>query len=184
MRVLFLLIALAVTATEGYSQSNAGLPSPLDRTLSQIREERPALSTGILNEDLEAVGAAMPAIWHIFKKRNLSYDDAYMATLDGWLHLRLGKLSPQSTLSPKDLINLVAEHVRFTIKTNPSGADVELDGTKLPRRTVTAAWCTPGTHRVRIKKEGYQPMEATCEVKSDPPSECIINLIPVGKPNQ
>jgi hypothetical protein len=153
--------------------------SPVESALFEIKEERPSLSYEALFQDKEAVEASMPAILYIFKKKGFNEDDALMAAAAGWRHLRAEKLPPQTLLSPQDLINFVADIGKLTIKSNPDGADVEVDGKKLPRRTMTIAWCTPGKHRVRIVKEGYQPIEDVCEVKSDEPTECEIKLAPV-----
>lgn len=186
MRVLFLLLTLAILTTEVRSQSTGGSTrstssSPIDHALFDFMEEHPTFPTETLYQDKLAIEASMPAIRHIFKKRGLSEYDAEVATIVGWRYLRIDNSSTQSALSPKDLINYVADLVRLTIKSNPVGASVEIDGKKLPRKTTTIAWCTPGKRRVRINKEGYQPVEDTCEVKRDEPTECEIKLIPVQK---
>jgi hypothetical protein len=155
------------------------MPSPIDRTLTEIGMERPAISKETLYEDREAVAVSFPAIWHIFRKRGFDYDDAEMAAAAGWRHLRIESLTSQAALSPKDLINFVSDLVKLTIKSDPSGGDVVFDDKPLPRRLITIAWCTPGKHHVRIIKEGYQQTEQTCEAKREEPTECEIKLIPI-----
>lgn len=179
MRVLFLLLTLAVMTTEVYSQASSRPPTPIERAFEEIRYERPELSRETLFQDSKAIQASESAISFIFKERGLSEYDAEMATAAGWRHLRIEKLSPQSSLSPKELINYVAELCKLTIKSNPEGADVEIDGRKLPRRTVTIAWCLSGKRRVRVSKPGYEPVEDICEVKEDEPTECVLKLVPV-----
>lgn len=53
--------------------------------------------------------------------------------------------------------------VTFEITSNPSGAQVNVDGSPLGE-TPLKARLTPGPHRVQFNKSGYFPLETSVEV--------------------
>lgn len=136
-------------------------------TINDIRAGQPALSDTMISQDVEAVKASNSAVSYIFKQRGLSEEDAKRATLAGWHHLRLDTLQPTASLSPKDLINLVSTYGKVVITSLPDGAEVIVDDTTLPSKTKAAAYCTPGKHRVRITKAGYQLVDDFVEIKEN-----------------
>lgn len=81
-----------------------------------------------------------------------------------------------ATTTPTDLAN----SVRFSLVTNPPGAEATLDNYPFPTRTpFFNAPVTPRPARVlRITLEGYQPYEELLDIEADVSK--AINLVPVG----
>jgi cytoskeleton protein RodZ len=86
---------------------------------------------------------------------------------------------PANTTAPTTPID-GAESVRFSLVTNPPGAEATLDNYPFPARTpFFNAPVTPRLARVlRITLEGYQPYEELLDINAD--TSKAITLIPVG----
>lgn len=156
-------------------------PSLLELSAEAIQEERPQISHETLLEDANAVYASLPAIKYTYAKMELDAKVAEKAALFGWKQLRLGPLEPNAALSPSYLINFVIGRGVLVIKSTPTGATVELDGTPLPETTEAVQFPSPGTYRIRLSLPGFEAVEENCNVSADKKTEFIKTLNPIPK---
>jgi hypothetical protein len=140
-------------------------PSPIERSAEEINDARPAVSYNILFKDMEAVEASLPAVKYIFSQRGFTDREAESATLYGWKQLRIKKLKPTATLSPKELVNYVSGFGKLMIKSIPTGATVELNGQELPDKTDAVTWPSAGTYRLKLSMDGYESVEDKCVIE-------------------
>jgi hypothetical protein len=72
---------------------------------------------------------------------------------------------------------------RITLELNVSGAQVQVDAESLGESPVPFAWyVAPGPYRVRIEKEGYEPLEQSRMAVAGATPHLRLELVPVKKP--
>lgn len=157
------------------------MPLPLYTAADKIQTLRPDVTGDILSEDAEVVRSSRFTIRHIYSQRGFSYSDADSALLQGWKQLRVKVLEPNAALSKEALVNHVSGYGKLIIKSTPAGADVELDGTRLPDKTEAIAWPSAGTYRIKLSLDGYEPVEDKCAVEEGKPALFERTLRPVKR---
>ncbi len=136
----------------------------LRKTAEEIKTERPEIPESILGADQQVIINSVPDIQKNFDKEGFSYYDVELAVIAGWRHLRVQHLRPTEHLKNVKFMNFVATLGKVVITSTPDGVEVTIDERQLPRATQTSAFCTPGIHRIRLKKQGYQTLEDHFEI--------------------
>jgi hypothetical protein len=90
---------------------------------------------------------------------------------------RANQTDPVESATPANPVN--AALGRIEIRSTPSGARVMVNGRDIGRTPMTAENVAPGTHTLRIVREGYRPLERRVTVTGDRPSPAVsVQLIP------
>jgi hypothetical protein len=153
----------------------------LEQTAEEIEEARPEVGDEILLSDEGTVQRSTPSVRRIFSKRGYSEAQTNEAILYGWKELRVNQMSPEVELSSKQLVDFVSGLGMLTIKSDPPGATIEIDGKRHPHKTGCNAWPSAGIHRIRLSLPGYETVEDTFTVEEETPATFEKTLKAVGK---
>lgn len=76
--------------------------------------------------------------------------------------------APPTTASPKPVGSPPASQFSLAVRTNPPGAQVHLNATKVGTTPVTIKNVKPGTYTLKITRTGYVPVSQTVKVGDKP----------------
>ena len=150
----------------------------LRRTSNEIRARRPETSVVLIERDKKVISTSLAKISEVFTERGFSAAEAEAAATSSWLEMRAGANSLPLTapLDDERFTNFVLSLGKLIVNSNPSDADVEIDGIKLQDKTNFAKWIRPGKHRLRLSKAEHEPLEEEFEIKEGKKTQIEKNL--------
>jgi hypothetical protein len=85
-------------------------------------------------------------------------------------------LEKTSEIRVGHLVEVIVKEGEIEIRSEPSGAAVNVDGKEIGETPMVASRIQPGKHLIRIVKEGYQPYETEVEIRGADRSAIVTSL--------
>ncbi len=114
-------------------------------------------------------------------RRNLadSGDGEFLATMDDFAEIRPGTLAsapPITEAAPP------MEYIELWVRSDPEGAEVEIDGRRVGESPIIVSGLVPGVSEVRLAYRGYEPATHTLVLEVGRITHLEVELRPVEEP--
>lgn len=187
LSALFLLFAEGLNGQDKVKTSNVqqAITSDvqdlrLEEFSAEIRKVQPAITGYALNCDQEVISSAFPDIAAKYQLAGFQKHVAQHVSLLAWKKVRQSSpLRSDKCMNQISFSEYVATWGKIVIESEPSGADIEFNGTRLNQKTGFAKWYPEGSYNVRLTKPGFKLASLTCAVEEGKESECKKTLEPV-----
>ncbi|MBC8030545.1 MAG: hypothetical protein H7Z16_10580 [Pyrinomonadaceae bacterium] len=150
----------------------------------RIRQEKPEISSQVLNRDIVLISRSQPEISAAFEKRGLDASDARQASLFAWSEVRLkSALGPNQAMSRSSFVAFVENSTGIVMfDSEPDQADVFMGSNKIGTTSKEKARRLGRTFEdgkkviVTFTKPEFVPETRECFAKGRDTVECKVEL--------